>query len=267
MRNWPGVFPRQPALDDSCQGEGRERSASVRTLDRGSAAKPEVLQPAGTQPGHPRAAGATERASFPQAGRIAVEFVSQPGETSSGTVTSGTLRHEPVVAGHRQHRLPHCLRWELLQCSVHFGATSCGSALHADHGGDLPQGRPDRFPPTQSRAGTSYHPERTPPQESSSPSGVAAFADGELGAQHRLQYGAVVRANPEREAAPGDGLPLLSRHHSPGAAVLEATHGSGSGTGTTCPGLSLSEREVDLEELARRGSLVSITTRLSTSDP
>jgi hypothetical protein len=31
---------------------------------------------------------------------------------------------------------------------------------------------------------------------------MAAIADGELGAQHRSQDGPVVRANPEREAAP-----------------------------------------------------------------
>jgi transposase len=129
------------------------------------------------------------------------------------------------------------------------------------------KGNRDRFPPAQSQARASHHPERAPPQESSSPSGMASIADGELGAQHRSQHGPVVRANPEREAAPGDGLPLLSRHHSPGAAVLRATHGSRSGTGTTRPGLSLSEREVDLEELARRGSLISTTTQLSTPDP
>ena len=62
-------------------------------------------------------------------------------------------------------------------------------------------------------------------------------------------------------------LRLLSWHHSPSAAVLSATHGSRGGTGATRPGLSLSEREVDLEELARRGSLVSTTIRLPTPDP
>src|ERR1700745_1998822 len=68
--------------------------------------------------------------------------------------------------------------------------------------------------------------------QSSGPSGVAAFAYGELGTQHRSAYGAVVRTNPEREAASGNGLPLLSGHHSLGAAVLGATHGSSGGTGT-----------------------------------
>src|ERR1019366_7419558 len=139
--------------------------------------------------------------------------------------------------------------------------------LHADHGGDLSQGQPDRFPRARSQARSSHHPERAPPQESSSPSGMASIADGELGAQHWSQHGPVVRANPERETTPGDGLPLLSRHHSSGAAVFGTTHGSRGGTGTPRPGLSLSEREVDLEELARRGSLISTTTRLSTSDP
>ena len=52
-------------------------------------------------------------------------------------VTGRALRHEPVVAGHRQHRLPHCLRWELLQRALHPGAAARGSPLHADHGGDL----------------------------------------------------------------------------------------------------------------------------------
>jgi hypothetical protein len=106
-----------------------------------------------------------------------------------------------------------------------------------------------------------------PSQQSSSPSGVAAFADGELGAQHRSQHGAVVRTNPARQAAPGNGLPLLSGHHSLGAAVLCATHGSRGGTGAAGQGLSLSEREVDLEELAGYGSFISTTTRLPTSDP
>ena len=49
--------------------------------------------------------------------------------------------------------------------------------------------------------------------------------------------------------------------------LLLATHGSRGGTGTTRSGLSPSEREVDLEELARRCSLISTTHRLSTSDP
>jgi hypothetical protein len=92
-------------------------------------------------------------------------------------------------------------------------------------------------------------------------------ADGELGTQHWSEHGPVVRAHPERKTAPGDGLPLLSRHHSHGAAVFDATHGSRCGTGTPRPGVSLSEREVDLEELARRGSLISTTTRFPTVDP
>ena len=57
------------------------------------------------------------------------------------------------------------------------------------------------------------------------------------------------------------GIIRLAQQYSP------ATHGSRGGTGTPRPGLSLSEREVDLEELARRGSLISTTTRLSTPDP
>ena len=114
--------------------------------------------------------------------------------------------------------------------------------------------------------GKSHHPERAPPQESSGPSGMAAFAHGELGTQHRSEHGAVVRENPEREAPPGDGLSFLSRHHSLGAAVLCATDGSRCRTGATRRGVPVSEREVDLEELARRPSLVATTTQPSTLD-
>src|SRR5260370_35212634 len=93
-----------------------------------------------------------------------------------------------------------------------------------------------------------------------------ALEDGELGAQHRSQHRPVVRTNPEREATPGDGLPLLSRHHSLGAAVLCATHGSRGGTGTAGQGVSLSERECNFEELARHVFLISSTTTISTPD-
>ena len=77
----------------------------MRTLDHRGAAQPEVLSPGGTQPGDPRVAGATERASFPQAGRIAVQSVSQPGETGSDSVTGRALRHESVDTGHRWARI------------------------------------------------------------------------------------------------------------------------------------------------------------------
>lgn len=105
-----------------------------------------------------------------------------------------------------------------------------------------------------------------PSQKPSSPSGVAALAHGELGTQDRSAHGAVVRTNPQRKAPPGNGLPFLSRHHSLGAAVFGATHGSRCRTSHPRPGVSLSEREVDPEELARCPSSVSTTTRLSTPD-
>jgi len=104
-------------------------------------------------------------------------------------------------------------------------------------------------------------------QESSSPSAMDAVEDGELGGAASVPTPPVVRTNPERQATPGDGVPLLSRHHSPGAAVLCATRGSRGGTGTARQGLSLSEREVDLKELAGHGSPISTTTRLPASDP
>ena len=105
-----------------------------------------------------------------------------------------------------------------------------------------------------------------PSQKSSGPPAMAALAHGELGPQHRSAHGAVVRTNPEREAAPGDGLPFLPGHHSLGAAVPCATHGGRGGTSAAGQSVSLSEREVDLEELARHGSRISTPTRLSTPD-
>jgi hypothetical protein len=100
-----------------------------------------------------------------------------------------------------------------------------------------------------------------------SPSRVASIPNGELGTQRRSSHNPVVRANPKREAAPGDGLPLLSRHHSLGTPVLCSARGSCGGTGTPCQCVSVPECEIDLEELARRCSLISITTQLPTVDP
>src|ERR1700691_3823627 len=101
MRNRLVDRSTQPAVDNTRESQSRERSASLRTLDHRSVAPPEILSPGGTQPGDSRVAGETERASFPQAGRIALQSVSQRGETGSGTVTGRALRHEPVGASHR----------------------------------------------------------------------------------------------------------------------------------------------------------------------
>jgi DNA replication protein DnaC len=73
-------------------------------------------------------------------------------------------------------------------------------------------------------------------------------------------HGRVVRAHPQRKAAPGDGLSILSWHHSSDATVLSRAHGSRRGASDPRSCLSLSEREVDPEELARRGSVVSSTS-------
>ena len=67
-------------------------------------------------------------------------------------VAGRALRHEPVVARHRQHRLSRRLRRQLLQRAVHPGAANRGSPLHPDHGRDLSQRQAGGLPPAQSRA-------------------------------------------------------------------------------------------------------------------
>src|SRR5579872_3417426 len=79
-----------------------------------------------------------------------------------------------------------------------------------------------------------------------------AIADGALGADHRPTYCSAVRTHSRRQAAPGDGISRLPGHHSSCRSVLTGSCGSRGGTGTAYWSVSLSERQVDLEELARR---------------
>jgi hypothetical protein len=69
----------------------------------------------------------------------------------------------------------------------------CGSK-QPNHGGDLSPGQPGRFPHARSRGWSNHYQLRAPPQESSSPSGVASLAHG----QHR-----VVKIGRSRQEASG----------------------------------------------------------------
>ena len=78
--------------------------------------------------------------------------------------------------------------------------------------------------------------------------------DGPLGADHRPANCSAVRTHSRRQAAPGDGLPILPGHYPAGQSVLTGSHGGRSGAGASYRSVSLSERQVDPEELARRNS-------------
>src|SRR5215469_3030906 len=164
-----------------------------------------------------------------------------------------------MVAGHRQHRLSHCLRRKLLQCAVHVSPAGSGSALYPDHGRDLSPRSADCFSPAESGTRPNRHPGSASPQESSSASAVATIAHGELGAQYWSPHGPVIRNHLARETSSRDGLSLLSGHHSAGRAVLPTTHRSRCRTSHSSSSLSLSEREIDLEELTRCGAVLFST--------
>ena len=73
---------------------------------------------------------------------------------------------------------------------------------------------------------------------------------------HWAGHRAVVRADHERQAAPGDGVSRLPGPYPAGGEVLGRTRGSRLGACVAHRGVPLQERRVDPEELARPGSAV-----------
>src|SRR5215471_21064013 len=78
-----------------------------------------------------------------------------------------------------------------------------------------------------------------------------AIADGTLGADHRPAHCPSFLTHPRRQAAPGDGLPILPGHYPAGRSLLTGSHGSRGGASTPYGSVPLPERQVDPEELAR----------------
>src|SRR5215472_12608572 len=78
-----------------------------------------------------------------------------------------------------------------------------------------------------------------------------AVANGALGADHRPADCSAVRTHSRRQAAPGDGLPVLPGHYPAGRSVLTGSHGGSSGARTPYGSVPLPECQVDPEELAR----------------
>ena len=150
-----------------------------------------------------------------------------------------------------EHRLPHRLRRQLLQRALHAGARTRGSPRDTNHRGDLPQGQRVASH-LRSRGREQVVTERrAPAEESPGASGVDALAHGELGRADRTAHGTVVRTDPGREAASGDGLSIVPGDHPAGRTVLGRQDGSRSGSSDTDRRLPLPEREIDPEELAR----------------
>ena len=112
---------------------------------------------------------------------------------------------------------------------------------------------------------TSVHAERTPAEESPSTSGVDALTHGELGRTDRTAHGQVVRTDPGRKTASGDGLSILPRDHPAGRTVLRRQDGSGCRSSHTDRCLPLPEREIDPEELARPATTPRTATASSSA--
>src|ERR1700722_7879779 len=88
----------------------------------------------------------------------------------------------------RQHRLPHRLRYELLQRAIQTGTRTGGSALDADDYRDLPQEPARRLTLTRTRPWTRRHDCRAPSTFPPGASGMDTVADGALGSGHRPPY-------------------------------------------------------------------------------
>src|SRR5215469_5042043 len=168
---------------------------------------------------------------FKKAVRIASEYVRKRRACRHAAPASGTVRHESVVARTGEHRLPHRLRCQLLQCAVPSGSGTDRSSLYTHHGRDLPQGTTRGITSPLSRERTGDHPERASTEEPSNPSGVGAVAHGALGGTDRTAHRSTDRAHSVGETASGDGA----------------------GLGEQC--LSLPKREIDPEALARPATI------------
>ena len=194
--------------------------------------------------------GAVEPAAVPEARRIACQPVRFAGTQRTTTVAGRAFRHEPVVARPGEHRLPHRLRRQPVQCALHAGSRTGGSASDSHHRGDLPQRAARGLASSWAWPRAGSHPARASAQESPGASRVDSLAHGELGRADRTAHGAVIRTDPGREAASGDGLSILFGNHPAGRTVLGGKDGSGSGSGAAGRCLPLPEREIDPEELA-----------------
>jgi hypothetical protein len=159
-----------------------------------------------------------------------------------------------MVPRQGQHRLSHRFRHELLQRPLQLGSRTGGSALNADHHRDLSQKPARSVALARTRPWARGHDCGSPATISPGASGMDAVADGALGTDHWSTHGASVRADSRRQATPGDGLPVLPRHHPACGSVLSGSRGSRGRTGVAYGSMPLSERQVDSEELARRAS-------------
>ena len=238
----------------------------LRTLDRCGATAPQVLLLAGTQPGDPGVAGRAESSVLSASGTDRGRACSAAWKTCSEPLPAERFDMSQWSRATRQHRLPHGLRWEPLQRALHFGARTRGSPLHADHGGDLPQGHPGRFSPAQSRTRANHHPEEHRPKSHQAhlewpPSRMVNWARS-IGPHTAQLFERIMNDKPHPEMGYRSclGIIRLAQQYSPQRMEAAAERAL---LAQACRYQSI---EVDPEELARRSSSVLPTARLPTPD-
>src|SRR5208283_6207765 len=271
LRGWKGcvmVKTCVPSLPRSAmrafrQGQGRGWRASCRTLDHCRPTPPEVLSVGRSEPCDSRTARAAEPATVPEARGVACQCVRCGRTHRFAPVARRAVRHEPVVLRASQHRLPHRLRRQLLQRTLHAGARTRGSSSDPDDHRNLSQGTAGSLARPWSWTRTGVHAERTPAEESPSASGVDSLTHGALGRTDRTAHGRVVCTDPRRKTASRDGLSILPRDHSTGRRIFLDQDGSGCRSSHPDRCLPLPEREIDPEELARP----TTTSRTATATP
>ena len=244
-----GVVPARPYRPrDKAKVE-----VGVQIVERwivGRAASPAVFPAGRSEPRDPGTAGAVEPAAVPETRRIACQSVRLCRTQCTTTVADRAIRHEPVVAGPGEHRLPHRLRGQPVQCALYVGSRTGGSESDSHNCRDLPQGAARGLASSWAWPRAGNHRARTSAQEPPSASGVDSLTHGEQGRADRTAHGTIIRTDPGREAASGNGLSILFGNHPARRTVLGGKDGSGSGSGPAGRRLPLPEREIDPEELA-----------------
>ena len=132
-----------------------------------------------------------------------------------------------MAAAPGRHRLSRRGRGALLQRAVPLRPSRGRGAADAAHRRGLSQGRADRRASALQRQSPAHHRRRSHAVEPPALCRLDRRAHPPRSRRDRPRHGGLMRADPGAPAAPRTGLPLLSRHRAPGAAVRRRASRSG----------------------------------------
>src|SRR5262249_8831583 len=128
------------------------------------------------------------------------------------TASRDAFRVRRVALREAQHRLPLRARAPLLFGAASTDRRTAGRAFHVDDGPDFSARPAHRLAPEELPARWIHDEARAHAEVAPRARRVDAISDGALGKQDRPPDDRTRVRHPARSAAPGAGLPVLSRH-------------------------------------------------------